>query len=67
VLIGGLRQVLTKERRAEVPLLSRLPLISFLFKQEGTADENRSLMVMVRATITDVRDTGSRAVARGGR
>ncbi|MBL8727805.1 MAG: hypothetical protein JNM25_05205 [Planctomycetes bacterium] len=57
VLIGGLRQVLTKERRAEVPLLARLPLISFLFKQEGSVDENRSLMVMVRATITDPRDT----------
>ena len=54
VLLGGLRQVLTKERRAEIPLLARLPLISFLFKQEGTADENRSLMVMVRAQITDV-------------
>jgi general secretion pathway protein D len=54
VLLGGLRQVLTKERRAEIPLLSRLPLISFLFKQEGSVDENRSLMVMVRAQITDV-------------
>lgn len=54
VLLGGLRQLLTKERRAEVPLLARLPLISFLFKQEGSADENRSLMVMVRAQITDV-------------
>jgi type II secretory pathway component GspD/PulD (secretin) len=54
VLLGGLRQVLTKERRAEIPLLTSLPLISFLFKQEGTADENKSLMVMVRAQITDV-------------
>lgn len=54
VLLGGLRQVLTKERRAEIPLLASLPLISFLFKQEGSADENRSLMVMVRAQITDV-------------
>ena len=57
VLLGGLRQVLTRERRAEVPLLSRLPLISFFFKQEGAADENRSLMVMVRAWITDIRET----------
>lgn len=55
VLLGGLRQVLTRERRAEIPLLSQLPLISFFFKQEGTADENRSLMVMVRAWITDIR------------
>jgi type II secretory pathway component GspD/PulD (secretin) len=56
VLLGGLRQVLTKERRAEVPLLARLPLIGFLFRQEGSVDENRSLMVMVRAQITDVVD-----------
>ncbi len=57
VLLGGLRQVLTKERRAEVPILARLPLISFFFKQEGSVDENRSLMVMVRAQITDLQDT----------
>lgn len=56
VLLGGLRQVLTKERRAEIPLLAQLPIVSFFFKQEGTSDENRALMVMVRAWITDVRD-----------
>lgn len=56
VLLGGLRQILTRERRAEVPLLARLPFLSFFFKQEGSADENRSLMVMVRAFITDIRD-----------
>ncbi len=60
VLLGGLRQILTRERRAEVPLLSRLPLISFLFKQEGSSDENRSLMVMVRAQITDLGEEGTR-------
>lgn len=58
VLLGGLRQVLTKERRAEVPFFARLPLVSFLFKQEGSADENKTLMVMVRATITDVVEAG---------
>lgn len=56
VLLGGLRQTLTKERRAEVPLLAQIPIVSFFFKQEGSADENKSLMVMVRAWITDVRD-----------
>ncbi|MBL8722476.1 MAG: hypothetical protein JNK49_00435 [Planctomycetes bacterium] len=54
VLLGGLRQTLNKERRAEVPVLSRLPILSFFFKQEGSADENRNLMVLVRAQITDV-------------
>ena len=56
VLLGGLRQTLTKERRAEIPLLAQLPIVSFFFKQEGTTDENKALMVMVRAWITDVRD-----------
>lgn len=56
VLIGGLREVLQKERRAEVPVLSKIPVISFLFTQEGVVDENSSLMVLVRATITDVKD-----------
>lgn len=57
VLLGGLRQMLTKERRAEIPFLSSLPILSFFFKQEGSVDENRSLMVMVRAQITDLQDT----------
>ncbi len=56
LLIGGLREVLNKERRAEVPILSKIPLLSFFFKQEGVVDENRSLMVLVRASVTDVKD-----------
>jgi len=60
VLIGGLRQVLNRERRAEIPLLANLPLISFFFKNEGVVDENRQLMVMVQAWITDVRELTSR-------
>ena len=56
VLIGGLREVLAKERRAEVPLLGKIPLLSFFFKQEGIVDENTSLMVLVRASVTDLRD-----------
>jgi Flp pilus assembly secretin CpaC len=55
VLIGGLREVLAKERRAEVPILGRIPILSFFFKQEGVVDENSSLMVLVRASITDVK------------
>ncbi len=56
VLLGGLREVLATERKAETPILSKIPILSFLFKQEGVSDENSSLMVLVRATITDVKD-----------
>ena len=55
VLIGGLRQVLRAERRSSVPILADIPILSFFFKQDGIVDENSSLMVLVRAMITDVK------------
>ncbi len=56
LLIGGLREVLSIERRAEVPVFGKIPLLSFFFKQEGIVDENSSLMVLVKASITDVKE-----------
>ncbi len=56
VLLGGLRQVFSKERTATVPILGDIPLISFFFKQEGVTDESFSLMVLVTANITDVHE-----------
>ncbi len=60
VLLGGLREVLAVERRAEVPLLAQIPIVSFLFKVEGVVNENTAQMVLVRATITDVRESTER-------
>ncbi|MEE2886712.1 MAG: hypothetical protein VX951_04710 [Planctomycetota bacterium] len=57
VLIGGLRTILSRERRAETPILAKIPVLSFFFKSEGVIDETSSLMVMVKAQITDVVDT----------
>ena len=57
ILLGGLREVTSVERQAEVPLLAQIPILSFLFKQEGVSDEDRSLTVLLRATLTDVLDT----------
>ncbi len=54
VLLGGLRELFRKERRAEIPLLAEIPILSFLFKEEGIADENTSLTVLVTSTITDL-------------
>lgn len=54
VLIGGLNEVLNRERRAQVPWLAHLPLVSFLFKEEGVVDENSSLMILVKAYVTNV-------------
>ncbi len=54
VLIGGMRTLTNRERRAAVPVLADIPILSYFFKNEGVSDENSSLGVMVRARITDV-------------
>ena len=43
-------------RWAEVPWLAKIPIAGFFFNQEGYADENKSLMILIRAHITDVKD-----------
>ncbi len=57
ILLGGLSTVRNVERRAEVPWIARVPLIGLLFKQEGYADERESLMILIKASIHDVRQS----------
>ncbi|MCB9914314.1 MAG: hypothetical protein H6828_04070 [Planctomycetes bacterium] len=56
ILLGGLSDIRNVERRAEVPWLAKIPIVGFFFKQEGYDDENRSLMILIKARITDVRE-----------
>jgi len=56
IMLGGLSSIRNIERRAEVPWIARVPIIGFFFKQEGYNDENKSLLILIRARITDVRD-----------
>ncbi|MCZ6597924.1 MAG: hypothetical protein O7B99_09820 [Planctomycetota bacterium] len=55
IMIGGLSRIRNIERRAEVPWIAKIPLIGFFFKEEGYSDEKESLMIMLRAWITDVK------------
>jgi tetratricopeptide (TPR) repeat protein len=56
IMLGGLSNVRNIERRAEVPWIAKIPIVGFFFKQEGYDDENKTLMILIRARITDVRD-----------
>ena len=56
ILLGGLSSIRNVERRAEVPWLAKIPLLGFFFKQEGYNDEKQTLMILIRAQITDVRE-----------
>ena len=57
LLLGGLSRIRNSERRAEVPWLGQIPVLGFLFKSEGFNDERSSLMVLVKATITNIRES----------
>lgn len=56
ILLGGLSNIRNVERRAEVPWLAKIPIVGFFFKSEGYNDENKTLMILIRAHITDVQD-----------
>jgi type II secretory pathway component GspD/PulD (secretin) len=56
ILLGGLSNVRNIQRKAEVPWLAKIPIVGFFFKQEGYDDENKTLMILIKAHITDVRD-----------
>ena len=56
ILIGGLKNISTVDRSSEVPLIAKIPLLSFLFSRKGRSDEMSNLMILVRATITDLQE-----------
>ncbi len=64
ILVGGLSRVRNIERRAEVPWLANVPLVGFFFKEEGYSDEKESMMIMIRAWITDVKEELAHLEAR---
>ncbi len=54
ILIGGLKNITTVDRKSETPFLGKIPLLSFLFSRKGRSDEVSHLMILVRAQITDL-------------
>ncbi len=53
VVIAGLKKVTDVEQRAEVPIMAKFPVLSWLFKSEGEANEKEDVIVIIRAQITD--------------
>lgn len=54
VILGGLKSLNYMNRRAEVPWISKIPLLGFFFRQKGVADETASLVIMVKAHIHEL-------------
>lgn len=60
IVIGGLKNISTVDRSSEIPFLAKIPLLSFLASRKGRSDEQRNLMIIVRAKITDLQEEESR-------
>ncbi len=56
ILLGGLSRLRNIERRSEVPWIANVPLVGFFFKEEGYNDERESLMILLRAWISDIKE-----------
>jgi general secretion pathway protein D len=56
ILIGGLSRLRNVERRAEVPWIANIPILGFFFKEDGYSDERESLMILISAWISDVKE-----------
>jgi hypothetical protein len=54
VVIGGLKYVTTVDRRSETPILSNIPILSFLFTRKGRSDEIRDLIIVLHVNILDL-------------
>ena len=51
VLLGGMKIHESQDLRSGVPILNKIPLISFLFERQGTFVTNRKLLILLKASI----------------
>ncbi len=53
VVLAGFKNITYRNRTAEVPWLSQIPVVGFFFREKGLADEMQDLIIIIRAEITD--------------
>ena len=51
VLLGGMKVSDKEDLKSGVPLLNKIPLVSFLFERKGNYVSNRKLLILLRANI----------------
>jgi type II secretory pathway component GspD/PulD (secretin) len=56
LLLGGLKNISQQDLKSETPWISSIPFASFFFGRKGTSEEMSNLMVIVKATISDLQE-----------
>lgn len=65
VILGGFKHVRYKNRTAESPWFSEIPVLGFFFREKGLADEVTDLIIVIRAKITDFSHLREPTLAQG--
>jgi general secretion pathway protein D len=56
ILLGGLKNINLSDLKSETPWLSSIPFASFFLGRRGSVKEMENLMVIVKATISDLQE-----------
>ena len=56
VVIGGLKNVLSQDKRAEIPILADIPILGFFFSRKSRAEEAKDLIMLVTVHISDLQE-----------
>ena len=51
ILLGGFKVHESQDYRSGVPILNKVPLLSFFFERKGTFISNRKLLILLKANI----------------
>ena len=54
VVVGGFKSIRDVDREATTPIIGDIPILGNLFKRKGRSMENRSLIVILKAEVTDL-------------
>lgn len=65
VLIGGMKDLQTQYDETLTPMLGKVPVIKNLFRRQGRSSLKRSLIVLLRAKITILREEEKRKFGTG--
>ena len=60
LLLGGLKSVLSEDRKSGNPIVDHIPVLSFFFSKKGRAEELDNLLILVRGQITDMAEAERR-------
>ena len=56
VVLGGLKNILSVDRRSEIPFLADVPLLGFFFSRKAKSNEASDLIIVVTVHISDLQE-----------